>query len=116
MWFKKLVKKVWIYLRPFFDIRFLISYFIPFMFTNGWAWIGAAILPIIGANWFTIAATTWLGILWMPWTPEKIITIPIAIWIHTKLFKKNNEHLDRMYEEAKKDWNNIKNKFRRTKQ
>lgn len=115
---KKIIKKILIYIRPFCKWQFLISYFIPFMIVNGWAWIGFFLSPIIGLNWFTISATTWLAILWLPCTPEKLITIPLALWIHTKLFgKKGKTHyqLVRMYAEAKKDWENIKAKFRRIK-
>lgn len=111
---KKVLRKIWIYLRPFCKWQFLVSYFIPFMLINGWAWIGAALLPIVGANWFTIAATTWLGILWLPCTPEKLVTVPAAIWIHTRLFGKTGKthyQLVRMYAEARRDWRNIKRKF-----
>ena len=115
---KQFCRKLWIYLRPFVSWQFLVSYFIPFMLINGGAWIGSILLPIVGPNWFTVAATTWLAISWLPWTPEKLITIPIAIWIHTKLFgRKGVTHyrLLRMYAQAKRDWKSIKNKFKRNK-
>lgn len=111
---RKLLHKLWIYIRPFCKWQFLVSYFIPFMLVNGWAWIGTILMPLIGANWFTIAATTWLGILWLPCTPEKIITVPIAIWIHTKLFGKHGKthwQLMRMYAEARKDWLTVRSKL-----
>ena len=47
----------------------------------------------------------------MPWTPEKLITIPAAIWIHLKIFSKDEKTraaLDVMYDEAKEDWNKFK--------
>lgn len=116
---KKILNKIWIYIRPFLNWRFLISYFIPFMLVNGWAWIGFFLLPIIGSNWFTIASSTWLGILWLPATPEKLITIPAAIFIHTKLFGKKDpktrQQLDDMYLEAKLDFEKFKNLFKKKK-
>ena len=115
---KKIWTKIKIYLRPFLDWKFLVSYLIPFSLINGWAWVGTFLLPIIGSNWFTIAASTWLAILWMPWTPEKLVTIPMAIWIHHLLFKNDKKtkiKMQKMYEEAKKDFNTIKNKFKRHK-
>lgn len=118
MWFKKLIKKLWIYLCPYLNWRFVLCYFIPWCFTNGWAWVGTILLPIIGPNWFTITATSWMAILWMPWMPENIVIIPIAMLIHRKLFKndeKTQQQLKAMYAEAKKDWNKIKNIFRRNK-
>lgn len=116
LWLKNLILKIWIYIKPFFNWRFLISFSIPWFIVNGWAWAGAALMTIIGPNWFTIAATTWLGILWLPWTPEKLVTIPIAMWIHTRLFKNDKKtriDLQIMYTQAQRDWENIKNKFRR---
>ena len=115
---KKIWTKIKIYLRPFLDWKFLVSYLIPFSLINGWAWVGTFLLPIIGSNWFTIAASTWLTILWMPWTPEKLVTIPMAIWIHHLLFKNDEKtkiKMQKMYDEAKKDFNTIKNKFKRHK-
>lgn len=115
---KKIWTKIKIYLRPFLDWKFLVSYLIPFSLINGWAWVGTFLLPIIGSNWFTIAASTWLAILWMPWTPEKLVTIPMAIWIHHLLFKNDKKtkiKMQKMYDEAKKDFNTIKNKFKRHK-
>ena len=115
---KKIWNKIIIYLKPFLDWKFLVSYLIPFSLVNGWAWVGTFLLPIIGSNWFTIAASTWLTILWMPWTPEKLVTIPMAIWIHHLLFKNDKKtkiKMQKMYDEAKKDFNTIKNKFKRHK-
>ena len=115
---KKIWNKIIIYLKPFLDWKFLVSYLIPFSLVNGWAWVGTFLLPIIGSNWFTIAASTWLAILWMPWTPEKLVTIPMAIWIHHLLFKNDKKtkiKMQKMYDEAKKDFNTIKNKFKRHK-
>lgn len=113
MWFKKIIKKLWIYIKPFLNWRFLVSYLIPFMVVNGWAWIGVYMIPFVGMNWYTKLSLAWQAILWMPWSCEKIITIPAALWIHKKLFGKSNADMERMLEEAKKDWNKIKNKFRR---
>ena len=115
---KKIWTKILTYLKPFLDWKFLVSYLIPFSLINGWAWIGTILMPIIGSNWFTIAASTWLAILWMPCTPEKLITIPMAIWIHHLLFKNDKKtkiKMQKMYDEAKKDFNTIKNKFKRLK-
>ena len=111
-------KKVWIYLKPFCNWRFLISYSIPFMIFNGWSWIGVYLIPFVGMNWFTSISLAWQGILWMPWTCEKLLSIPIAIWIHTRIFKHDkitHYRLLRMYVQAKRDFEKIKSKFKRKK-
>lgn len=110
-----ILRKLWIYIRPFFNWKFLVSYSIPFMITNGWAWIGVFLFPYY-KNWFTITSVSWMAFLWAPFTPEKLVTIPMAIWIHTLIFKRDKKTramLDVMYNQAKKDWNNVKAKLKR---
>lgn len=105
------MKKIWVYLRPFLSWKFLISYLIPFAIVNGWAWLGSIMFTMGIRNWYTSISLTWLGLLWLPFVPEKLITIPASIWIHTKLFKndpKTRAQLDAMYAEAIKDWSRIK--------
>lgn len=72
-------------------------------------------MTVWGPNWFTTAATAWLAFLWLPTTPEKLITIPMAIIIHTKLFGKRDpktrEQLDIMLTTAKADWKATKIKL-----
>lgn len=115
---KKFFKKLWIYIRPFFDWKFLISFGIPWFLVNGWAYVGVALISVMGMNWFTTTSSTWLAILWLPFTPEKLITIPIALWLHTRIFKKDKKtkaKIEAMNAEAKKDWETIKSKFKRKK-
>lgn len=115
--FHKVVNKVWIYLKPFLNWRFLVSYSVPFMLINGWAWIGVFLFPYY-KNWFTIASVSWMTFLWMPFTPEKLVTIPMAIWIHTLIFKhekRTRAMLDQMYAEARADWEKVKRKLFKNK-
>lgn len=74
-------------------------------------------MPIWGPNWFTSAAVAWLAFLWLPTTPEKLITIPAALVIHTKLFGKRDpktkEQLEQMLNEAHKDWNTVKTRIKK---
>lgn len=73
-------------------------------------------MPIWGPNWFTSAAVAWLAFLWLPTTPEKLITIPAALVIHTKLFGKRDpktrEQLEKMLEEAHRDWASVKSRIK----
>jgi hypothetical protein len=65
-----------------------ISFGIAWIITNGWAYIMLGIGIYGHINWAKIIATTYLSILWLPFTPEKLITIPLAIWLQKILFKK----------------------------
>lgn len=93
------------YVKPFCNIKFCISFFLAWMITNGWSYIALALGTYFKIKWLITIAGSYQAFLWMPWTPEKLITIPIAIGIHKKLFKKdfNNLHnLIKMYEREKK--------------
>ena len=51
-----------------------------------------------------VVGTSYLAFLWMPFTIEKIVTIPLAIFFQTKLFpkdKKLNKQLQEMNNEVK---------------
>lgn len=105
------------YLRPFTSWKFVVSFGTAWMITNGWAYILAfAPIPIWG--WLRAMAIAYVGFLYLPITPEKLITIPIAIWLHVKLFKKDTKthnQLHEMHEQAKRDWGIIKAKFKKKK-
>ena len=93
------------YIKPFCNIKFCVSFFLAWMITNGWSYIALALGTYFKINWLIAIAGSYQAFLWLPCTPEKLITIPIAIWIHKKLFKKdfNNLHnLTKMYEREKK--------------
>lgn len=103
---KRLIYKMKVFVQPFLNWRFLVSYLIPWTITNGWAWLGTFLLPIIGTNWFTVASSAWLAFLWMPWTPEKILILPAALWLHGILFKndpKTKAQLTKMKHAAQRE-------------
>lgn len=83
--------KAWLYfewqvykdkIKPYLKPSIGISFFLAWMITNGWAYI----LIATGTGWVRTIAITYAGILWLPFTPEKVITIPLAFWIQKKLF------------------------------
>ena len=70
------------YIKPFLSWRILVCY-LPFWFIfTGWTYVALA----IGNTWWKTISGVWLGIMWMPFAPEKLITIPLTIWLHKKLF------------------------------
>lgn len=42
-------------------------------------------------TWLATVGGTWLTILWIPGTPEKILTVAIAIWLAKILFPRDTE-------------------------
>lgn len=113
---KRFFKWLWKYLKPFTNPRFLISFGIAWIITNG-IWYVFAFVPIkILPDWLIWFSRSYIAFLYLPWTPEKLITIPLAIFVHLKLFKrdsKTHEQLEELYTQAKLDWSKFKSKFKR---
>lgn len=114
---KKLFNKIMIYIRPFLNWRFIVSYGIV------WSWhlllyLAIAIGIIFKITWLYSACITFYGILWLPWCQENLFQIPLAILLHSKLFKndqKTKDLLNKMYEEAKLDFLKFKVRFHKKK-
>jgi len=74
------------YIKPFCTWRILVCYF-PFWFiATGWAYV----VVWLKITWLRGAALGWLAFMWLPFSQEKMITIPLTIWLHKKLFPKHS--------------------------
>lgn len=111
---KKFLKKLAIYLKPFANWKFLISFGLAWMVTNGWCYLFILFGSIFNINWMWAVGTAYAAFLYFPFTIEKLITIPMAIFFQTKFFKHDiklrNQLLD-MKAEAHKDWKSVKYKI-----
>ena len=108
------MRKIWIYLKPFTNWKFLISYGTAWMITNGWCWLGLLFGNLFSIGWMIAVCGSYMAFLWMPFTVEKIVTIPLAIWFQTLFFKhdkKLRKQLEDMKHEAIKDFKYIKYKM-----
>lgn len=99
------------------------------MITNGWAYVLLGLGTAFSISWMIAVAGAYLSFLWLPITPEKVITIPIAIGLLRLLFPNDEKTLgilnkakEKAVEEAKnipaaarKIYKKIKHKFRRRK-
>ena len=77
--------------------RLLLCFGIGWMITNGWAYIATALGAWLGIDWLFGIGATYLAALWIPFTPEKIITVIIAIFLLKKLFPNDRKTLERLY-------------------
>ena len=64
----------------------LISVAIAWFFTNGWAYCAAGIGTFCHIPWLRNTGLIYLGILWAPGTPEKVLTFGLAMMIMRVLF------------------------------
>jgi len=101
-------------LKPFTNWRFVISFGIAWVITNG-IWYVFAFVPMHLPEWLIWFSRSYITFLYIPATPEKLITIPMAIFFQTQLFKrdeKTKKQLDEMYRQAKADWQKVKLKLK----
>ena len=108
---EKLKKIVKFLLNP----RFLLCFGLAWMITNGWCYIFIAAGSFYNIEWMFYVGTAYLAFLWLPITPEKIITIPLAIALLKMFFPKDQQTLavlQNMYQKAKealkKTWKKAK--------
>ena len=73
--------------------RFLLCFGLAWMITNGWSYILFAVGTLLGIHWMTAVAGAYLAFLWIPFTPEKIITAAIAIALLRWLFPNDQRTL-----------------------
>lgn len=112
---KKLFMRLWQKLKKilkfFLNWRFVVSFGIAWMITNGWAYICLGLGIWFDINWLAGVAGSYVAFLYLPFTPEKLITIPLAILICKIIFPKQK----RIREELTQLYNEEKNKLKRRK-
>ena len=98
-WKKKL--KLWV--RLILNWRFLVCFGIGWLITNGWSYILLGIGLLTETTWAIAVASAYLVFLWAPISPEKVVTVAIALFLVRHLFPKHNETLERQIAEATED-------------
>jgi len=91
-WIKPLLKKAWLYVK---DWRTFISFLLAWSITNGWCYVFIVLGTWLHIKWMKITGWSYLAFLWLPTTPEKLVTIPLGVAIKKLLFKrreKNDKH------------------------
>lgn len=87
---KKKFKKILLF---FTNPRLLLCFFLAWMLTNGWSYILFAIGTYFGIGWMTAVAGGYLAFLWLPVSPEKLVTFAIAIFFLKRLFPDDQKTL-----------------------
>ncbi len=73
--------------------RLLLCLAIAWLITNGWSYILFGIGTYYGIGWMTAVAGAYLAFLWLPVSPEKIVTFAIAIALLRFLFPNDQKTL-----------------------
>jgi chaperonin GroEL len=86
---KKLLAKLYEFMKFVLDWKTFLCYIPVWFVFSGWTYAAIA----FGSPWWKAAGGAWLAMLWMPWCPEKLITIPITLWLKRIIFKKENLYM-----------------------
>ncbi len=92
--------------------KLLLCLFIAWMITNGWSYVFTALGTALGITWMTVAGTAYMGLLWVPFTPEKILTVIIAIFLMRLLFPRDKKTIAVLREELRK----LKESYRKSRE
>lgn len=99
---KKKLKKL---LQFFANPHLLICVAVAWLITNGWSYIAFAAGTYFKIKWLTTVSGAYLAFLWLPISPEKLVTFAIAIFLLKRFFpddKKTLAVLKDFHEKAKK--------------
>jgi|GEM_PF-429174 len=92
---KDILKKILFFI---FNPHLLISLGIAWFITNGWSYLLLGLGTVFKSGWMLAVAGAYLTALWFPFTPEKIVTVFIAIGLLRLLFPEDKKTLAVLYE------------------
>lgn len=92
--------------------RLLLCFGIGWMITNGWSYVLLGLGTWLENEWMMGVASAYLAFLWLPVSPEKIITVAIAIGLLRRLFPNDKKTLGIL----KKTYGDLKQAFQLKKQ
>ena len=87
---KKFLKKAVLFIA---NPRLLLCFGIGWMITNGWSYVLLALGTWLQIGWMIAVAGAYLTFLWLPISPEMIVTVAIAMWLLKVLFPNDEKTL-----------------------
>ena len=88
-WKHRLKKTVQFVLNP----RLLLCFGIAWLITNGWSYVLFALGTYLQNGWLLGIAGGYLTFLWFPFSPEKLATVAIAVFLLRWLFPNDQKTL-----------------------
>lgn len=80
---KGIVRRV---LEFFLNPRLFLCFGLAWFITNGWSYVFAAVGSALNITWMYVIGFSWMTFLWFPFTPEKIVTLFITLFLLRRLF------------------------------
>lgn len=88
-WKHRIKKVAQFFLNP----RLLFCFGIGWIITNGWSYILFGLGTWLKNEWMLAISGAYLAFLWFPFSPEKLATVAIAIFLLRWLFPKDQKTL-----------------------
>lgn len=85
--------KIVVILQFLLNPRFLLCFCMAWMITNGWSYVFFALGLLLDIPWMTAVGGAYLAFLWLPISPEKIVTIAISIQLLRWFFPNDQKTL-----------------------
>ena len=100
LWQARWKKKARLWIKLILNWRFLVCFGIGWMITNGWSYLLLFVGFLASIDWMKAVSLGYLAILWIPFSPEKVVTVSIALFLVRRLFPKHNRELEAQIMEA----------------
>lgn len=95
-WRNKIGHWIKVALEFILNPRLLLCFGIGWIITNGWSYVFLAVGTACGIPWMLAVAGAYMAFLWFPFTPEKIITLIIAMFLLKWLFPNDQKTLQKL--------------------
>ncbi len=93
--------------------RLLFCLAVGWFLTNGWSYCALGVGVYFEIDWLRNLATVYLGLLWLPGTPEKILTVGIAIALLQLWFPSDTRTLALLKAKQKQLFASVKKQYAR---
>lgn len=73
--------------------RLLLCLAIAWMITNGWSYVMFGLGMLMKIHWMRVVGGAYMSFLWLPFTPEKLVTVVLAIGLMRLLYPRDRSTL-----------------------
>ena len=73
--------------------RLLLCLVIAWMITNGWSYVMFGLGMLMKIHWMRVVGGAYMSFLWWPFTPEKLVTVVLAIGLMRLLYPRDRRTL-----------------------
>ena len=73
--------------------RLLLCLAIAWMITNGWSYVLFGLGMLMKIHWMRVVGGAYMSFLWLPFTPEKLVTVVLAIGLMRLLYPRDRRTL-----------------------